>query len=160
MNYSFYNYMLIVQQEVLKAVIKKSLNIGYQRDTENKVLFLADPTGQSCFCIPENLFILDTSKLKEMSSLVDMYHTAAISGHSIKVTADIVQQGKTTQLRKLYDPENNVTIWINNKFLGYFKNNKDVMYNYFEFKNGKLVFAYDSRTFEVLGITTRQRPKE
>ena len=153
------NYMLIVQQEVMKAIIKKQINIGYQEDTKNNIVILAEPTGQSCFCIPKSLFVLDTSKLKEKTSLVDMFNASIPGGHSINVTSEILQQGKSTQYRKLYDPENDFEIWINNKFLGYFKNYKNVMYNYFDFKGGKLVFAYDCKTFEVLGITVRQKPK-
>ena len=156
---NFYNYMLIIQQEAMKAIIKKSVNIGYQIDEANKVVFLADPTGQCCFCIPKSLFVLDVSKLREMTSLVDMYHCTIASGHSISVTDEILQQGKSTQYRKLYDPENDLEIWINNKFLGYFKGNKNVMYNYFEYRGSKMIFAYDCKTFEVLGITVRQKPK-
>ena len=158
---NFYNYMLIIQQEAMKAIIKKSINIGYQIDEVNKVVFLADPTGQCCFRIPKSLFVLDVSKLKEMTSLVDMYNSAMANGHSIDVTPEIIQQGKSTQYRKLYDSENDLEIWINNKFLGYFKGNKKVMYNYFDYKGSKIVFAYsfENNACEVLGITVRQKPK-
>ena len=160
---NFYNYMLIIQQEAMKAIIKKSINIGYQIDEVNKVVFLADPTGQCCFRIPKSLFVLDVSKLKEMTSLVDMYHSAMANGHSISVTDEmlILQRGKSTQYRKLYDSENNLEIWINNKFLGYFKGNKKVMYNYFDYKGGRIVFAYsfENNACEVLGIAVQQKPK-
>lgn len=155
----FYNYMLVIQQEALKAIVKKGLNIGYHADKENGVVFLTDPAKQSAFCIPQSLFVLDASRLKKATTLADRFNSAALGGHSIGVTPEIWQSGKSVQLKKLYDPEMNIGIWVDNRFLRYFKNCKNVMYNYFEYRGAYIVFAYDSSTFEVLGITINQVPK-
>ena len=155
----FYNYMLIIQQEAMKAVIKKQLNIGYQIDSDSGDVYLADPANQSFFLIPKNYFVLDTDKLKQATVYEEIFKASIQNGHSISVMPDIMQTGKTTQLRKLHDPENELDVWVNNKFLGYFKNNKNVMYNYFRYRQAKFVFAYDSSNFKVLGVTVEQRPK-
>lgn len=155
---NFYNYMLIIQQEVLKAYVKKGINnVPYQLNNATGNVLLGDSAGQSAFCIPKSLFMLDTNKLREFESLAGMFDAVFISGHSISVTDEILQTGKSTQLRKLYDPENNIEIRINNKFLGYFKGIKGIGYNYFEYKGSKMICAYNSSTFEVLGVTCRQR---
>ena len=159
MSMDFYNYMLIIQQEAMKAIIKKQLNIGYQIDSDSGDVYLADSANQSFFLIPKNYFVFDTNKLKAATVYEEIFKSSIQNGHSIGVTPEIMQTGKTTQLRKLHDPENDLDVWINNKFLGYFKNNRTVMYNYFWYGKGKLVFAYDSTNFKVLGITVEQRPK-
>lgn len=155
---NFYNYMLIIQQEAMKAILKKQVNIGYQVDEANNVVFLTDHIGQSAFCIPKRSFVLNSDNMKEMTSLTEMFHAAA-SGNGIEVTQEIWQANKSRQLRKLHDPENDRDIWINDKFFGYFKGNKAVMYNYFSYKGNYMVSAYDSRSFEVLGISIGQKPK-
>lgn len=156
---NFYNYMLIIQHEAMKAILKKQVNIGYQADEANNVVFLTDHTGQSAFCIPKKNFVLNSDNLKEMITLTEMFHVAATSDYGVEVTQEIWQDNKRRQLRKLHDSENDRDIWINDKFFGYFKGNKAVMYNYFSYKGGYMVSAYDSHSFEVLGISVGQKPK-
>ena len=43
----FYNYMLTIQQEVMKACIKKGEAMRIQKDTTYGYVYIADPTGQS-----------------------------------------------------------------------------------------------------------------
>lgn len=156
---NFYNYMLIVQQEALKAIIKKQLNIGYQIGADGDV-YLADSRGQSAFCISKNNFVLDTARLKEHTSYCEMFIASRLGGKHIEVTGEIQQVTKNGQIRRLHDAENDRDMWINNQFLGYFKNVKSIMYNYFQFRNGTLICAYDSSNFDILGITCCQRPPQ
>lgn len=151
-----YNYIQIVQVEDLKVLVKKQITIGGQTDTKTGDTFLTDPSGQSFFCIPKQLFMLDKSKLKGMTSLSEMYFKAQTGRHTISVTPTMINTSKS-QLTQLYDKDNDVTLWINSKFLGYFKGIKGVEYGYFKYRDAYMVCAYDMP--KVLGVTVTHKPK-
>lgn len=153
---NYYNYMQIVQVEDLKALIKKRINIGGQTDTETGDTFLTDPSGQSFFRISKQLFMLDTNKLKGMTTLSEMYSKACTARHDIGVTPTMINTSKS-QLTQLYDKENDVTLWINSKFLGYFKGIKGLQYGYFKYRDAYMVCVYDMPN--VLGVTVTHKPK-
>lgn len=157
----FHNYILTVQTEALKTIVKKGVQIGMQADDENRVVLLTDPLKQSAFCIPDRLFLLRAEHMdfEQMSTLKEMFDAAKTNGRNIELTDDMYQANKSIQLRKLRDPENNVELWVNSKFLGYFKGIKGLRYNWFEYRGNKMVMAYLTGSFEILGVTITMKPK-
>ena len=117
----FHNYILTVQTEALKTIVKKGVQIGMQADDENRVVLLTDPLKQSAFCIPDRLFLLRAEHMdfKQMSALKEMF----------------------------------------DKFLGYFKGIKGLRYNWFEYRGNKMVMAYLTGSYEILGVTITMKPK-
>ena len=131
----FYNYMLTIQQEVMKACIKKGEAMRIQKDTTYGYVYIADPTGQSALSVPDRLFVLDINHpdRRAMPNLVQMFNEAKNS-MCIELTNDIFQTNHGTQLVKMRAPESGTEIWINSKFLGYFKGVKHLRYGYFRFR--------------------------
>lgn len=159
---NYYNYMLTVQQEAIKWAIKKDIDIRCQEDTTNDVVLITDMKGQAAFTVPRKYFLINTESpaIKTMTTLIDIFTSAKLGGRHIEITNDVFQANPSTQLRKMHSPEDNVDIWINNKFLGYFKGIKHLRYGYFEHRNSKMICAYLDDTFEVLGVAVPMRPKE
>ncbi len=156
----FYNYMLTIQQEVMKACIKKGEAMRIQKDTTYGYVYIADPTGQSALSVPDRLFVLDINHPdgRAMPNLVQMFNEAKNS-MCIELTNDIFQTNRGTQLVKMRAPESGTEIWINSKFLGYFKGVKHLRYGYFGFRESYIVCAYLDTNFTVLGITIPLKPK-
>lgn len=156
----FYNYMLTIQQEVMKACIKKGDAMRIQEDRTYGNVYIADPTGQSALCVPDRLFVLDINHpdRRNMPNLVQMFNEAKNS-MCIELTNDIFQTNRGTQLVKMRTPESGTEIWINSKFLGYFKGVKHLRYGYFEYRGSHIICAYLDTNFTVLGITIPQKPK-
>lgn len=157
----FHNYILTVQTEALKTIVKKGVQIGMQADDENRVVLLTDPLKQSAFCIPDRLFLLRAEHMdfKQMSTLKEMFDAAKTNGRNIVQTDDMYQANPSTQLVKMHAPESGIDIWINSKFLGYFKGVKHLRYGYFEYRGNNMICAYEDTNFEVLGVTIPLKPK-
>lgn len=157
---NFYNYMLTIQTETMKTAIKKGLEIRCMEDKDNKRMLIADPTGQTALSIPSRLFMIDTKHpdVKEMTTLPVIFDNAK-NAMCIEPTSEIIQANPSTQLVKMHAPESGIDIWINSKFLGYFKGVKHLRYGYFEYRGNNIICAYEDTNFEVLGVTIPLKPK-
>lgn len=144
----------------MKACIKKGEAMRIQEDKTYRNVYIADPTGQSALCVPDRLFVLDINHpdRRAMPNLVQMFNEAKNS-MCIELTNDIFQTNRGTQLVKMRAPESGTEIWINSKFLGYFKGIKHLRYGYFKFRESYIICAYLDTNFTVLGIAIPQKPK-
>ena len=152
---NYYNYMLIVQQEAMKAIVKKDLSIGYGK-TEYGV-FLCDPGGHSVFRIADKFFVLDPAKLKEGEQYAKFFESAAMYGVDLVLTDDVKRISPTWTLRKLHakDDEEKV-FWIDEKFLGYFKGIPKLHFGYFTARNTNFLHAKNLEGV-IFGITVEVR---
>lgn len=152
----FYRYMLTIQQDALKSLIKKQVPILYGTlDSGIKPVVLATPDGISAFIIPNNLFMLNDQRLKDCTQMFSEIINADEKA-PIKETQEIMCISQKTQVKKFV--KDNEPVYVNCKFLDCFKGIKGMRYEVAHLRRKIIVYAYDENN-NMLGFTLAQPPK-
>lgn len=154
---NFYNYMLTIQQEVMKLYLKRKTEGRYNIDESSGDVIIVTPDCQSMLRVPQRWFMLDKDMLKKYGMCEMPANTLGCS--SLDETQEYVNITPKLQARKFIDPcFSNDPLYAGCKFLGYFKGIKGLNYTRRSTKLGEFLNVTDSNG-ECLGSTLILRSK-